>query len=105
MESKFKNNDMDKNSTQVIPSKIIEKSILFGQKNLDFIREETLPDIFRATCQHNPHKAALIFKEQRLTYVQLDNWSDAIAKKLNEYGIGTGDRVACYLSRGLELLE
>ncbi|RYE17656.1 MAG: hypothetical protein EOP42_31915, partial [Sphingobacteriaceae bacterium] len=78
-------------------------SILKGIDRPDFIRDETLADIFRQTAQKYPVKTALIFGEETLTYQELDFWSDAIATNLTANGIKAGDKVGIWHKRGLEL--
>ena len=77
--------------------------ILLGAKRPDLLRNESLADIFRASAFKWPTKAALIFKEQIITYQQLGIWTDAIAMQLNALGIGTGHYVAVYYPRGVEI--
>jgi len=78
-------------------------SILKGIERPDFIRDETLADIFRQTAKKHPIKTALIFGEDSLTYQELDRWSDAIAANLAKKGIKRGDKVGVWHKRGLEL--
>ncbi|MGI4021165.1 MAG: Pls/PosA family non-ribosomal peptide synthetase [Janthinobacterium lividum] len=80
-----------------------QMSILKGIDRPDFIRDETLADIFRQTAQKYPVKTALIFGEETLTYQELDYWSDAIAADLAANGIKLGDKVGIWYKRGLEL--
>jgi len=78
-------------------------SILKGTDRPDFIRDETLADIFRQTAKKYSVKTALIFGDQSLTYQELDRWSDAIAANLAKKGIKRGDKVGVWHKRGLEL--
>ncbi|MER3471058.1 MAG: peptide synthetase [Chitinophagaceae bacterium] len=80
-----------------------DKSIILGECRPDFLRNETLADIFRATAKQFPNKTALIFDHQSITYAQLDTWTDAIAIDLNQKGIGRGSKVGIWWRRGLEL--
>ncbi len=78
-------------------------SILKGADRPDFIRDETLADIFRQSAKKHSVKTALIFGEDSLTYQELDRWSDAIAANLAKKGIKKGDKVGVWHKRGLEL--
>jgi acyl-CoA synthetase (AMP-forming)/AMP-acid ligase II len=44
-----------------------------------------------------PDKTALIFQKERITYREIDNRANALARKLIELGIKTGDRVLLLL--------
>ncbi len=82
---------------------INQVSILKGPDRPDFIREETLADLFRQTVKKHPVKTVLIFGDATLSYQQLDRWSDAIAADLAANGIKRGDKVGIWHKRGLEL--
>ncbi len=81
----------------------ISLSIVPGAHRPDFLREETLADIFRASAQVHASKAALFFNDTSLTYAELDRWSDAMADHLYQNGIKPGDPVGIWWPRGLEL--
>jgi len=78
-------------------------SIALGSERPDLLRDETLPDLFRATAKNNATKTALTFQERTLTYGELDRWSDAVASSLLERGIGRGASVGVWWPRSLEL--
>ena len=44
-----------------------------------------------------PDKTALVFQKDRITYREIDNRANALARKLLELGIKTGDRVLLLL--------
>jgi len=54
----------------------------------------TLPAFFRTFCKLNEQAEAVIAGDERLTYADLDQWSERLAKALVSRGIGKGDRVA-----------
>ncbi|MGI4803454.1 MAG: AMP-binding protein, partial [Janthinobacterium lividum] len=87
-----------------MPTNLINQlSILKGAHRPDFIREETLADLFRQSAEKYPIKTALIFGDESVTYQQLDRWTDAIAADLALNGIKKGDKVGIWHKRGLEL--
>jgi amino acid adenylation domain-containing protein len=59
---------------------------------------QALPD--RATA--NPHKTAVIFKNQNLSYRELERLSNGLAWELFRGGIKSGDRVGIYLDKSLQ---
>ena len=79
------------------------KSIVIGKQHPEFIREETIGDIFRSAADSYPQKIAFLFNEQSLTYQQLDQWSDAVAAFLQSKGIGRGQSVGLWWPRSMEL--
>src|ERR1017187_8280830 len=78
-------------------------SILLGDLRPDFILPETLADIFKTTALHYPNKNALVFNEKKITYKELDRWSDSTAEKLLSLGISRGNIVGVWLPRSIEL--
>lgn len=79
------------------------QSIILGKREPDFIREESLRELLSASFTLHAEKTAFIFKEQRLSYAELDSWSNAIAGRLIAEGIKPGDPVGVWYPRSLEL--
>src|SRR5215470_9598586 len=48
-----------------------------------------------------PHKEAVRFEDQALTYKQLDTVTNQVAQALRALGVRRGDRVAIYLHKSL----
>ena len=53
----------------------------------------TLPSFFRTFCALNAQAEAVVAGDERLTFADLDSWSERLAKGLAARGIGKGDRV------------
>ena len=54
----------------------------------------TLPAFFNAFCSLNAATEAVITAGERLTFAELNEWSDRLARALVARGIASGDRVA-----------
>jgi len=54
----------------------------------------TLPLFFKTFCALNGQVEAIVAGDERLTFADLDHWSDKLAKALVTRGIRKGDRVA-----------
>ena len=54
----------------------------------------TLPLFFKTFCALNGAVEAVVAGEERLTFADLDRWSDRLARALVQRGIAKGDRVA-----------
>ncbi len=81
----------------------ITPSVVLGAHKPEFLQEETLAELFRASAQKHAHRTALIFGERSVTYAELDRWSDAMADHLSQKGIKPGDAVGLWWPRSLEL--
>ncbi len=56
-------------------------------------------DMFRAQAKKTPDKTALVFKENRYTYKELDEITDKIARYIRSKGLGRGDVIASMVER------
>lgn len=81
----------------------VNPSIVLGSNKPEFLRDETLADIFRASAEKHASKTALIFGNTSITYAELDRWSDAFADYLSQNGVKPGDSVGLWWPRSLEL--
>jgi len=78
-------------------------SVHNGDKRSDFLKDETLVDIFKDTVREFGGKEAIVFGERSLTYSDLDNLSDNFAAYLQSQGLGSGEPCLVWWPRGLEL--
>lgn len=53
----------------------------------------TLPSMFRTFCALNANAEAIVAGEERLSFADLDRWSEQLAKALVSRGIAKGDRI------------
>jgi len=53
----------------------------------------TLPSMFRTFCALNAESEAIVAADERLSFADLDRWSEQLAKALVSRGIVKGDRV------------
>ena len=93
---------MHNNTTNVKASPNI--SGMFGPVHPEFLKNEVLADIFRATVVRTPNAMAIISGEQRLSYLEVDRLSDRIAAALIRRGAGPNKVVGLYFTRGVNLL-
>ena len=56
--------------------------------------------LFRSAAKQYPENTAVIFRDKKLTYREVDDITDRIAVKLSKDGIGRGDVVSCLIPRG-----
>ena len=79
--------------------------MIYGGSRPDFLRHETLIDIFRATVARVPDKTALtlIGQAEALSYGELDRRSSVVAAALAARGVRRGDFVGLWFRRSLDL--
>jgi non-ribosomal peptide synthetase-like protein len=78
--------------------------VLRGAVRSDLIRDELLCEVFAATAEARPEATALVTAGGRLTYREVDQRAEALARGLIRQGIGPGQVVGLWLPRGCELL-
>lgn len=67
-------------------------------------RYRTLAEPFEEQASRTPDAVALVDDEQVLTYGALDRRANQLANTLRARGIGPGERVGIYMSRGADLV-
>jgi non-ribosomal peptide synthetase component F len=80
-----------------------KKSLILGKIAPELIKIETLPLLLKPSFENHAEKVAFIFKDNSITYEDLDNWSNQIASFLIEKGVKVGDKVGLWYPRSLEL--
>ncbi len=65
---------------------------------------ETIPSLLRAVSKERPNSPAVYAGDKALTFSELDEQSDAIARALVERGVKRGDKVGFMLKRDVRLL-
>ncbi len=66
--------------------------------------ETTLNTLFCEQVVRTPDALAVVYEESRLSYRELDNWSNSIAHILTKHGAGPGSLVALCAERSLEMV-
>jgi non-ribosomal peptide synthetase-like protein len=78
--------------------------VLKGPVRKEFLKDETLADIFRATVARTPKATAIIDQSRKFSYAEADQISDQIAAELIRRGARPGKVVGLYFTRGVNLL-
>jgi amino acid adenylation domain-containing protein len=66
---------------------------------LDYPREGAIHEVFAAAAAHRPDKVAVVWRDQSLTYRELDRRAAELARRLRRLGVGPEVPVALYLER------
>ena len=65
--------------------------------------QATVQELVEEQARQRPEAVAVIFKDQRLTYGELDQRAGRLARRLRKLGVGPDVAVAVYVERSLEL--
>ncbi|MBV1705050.1 MAG: AMP-binding protein, partial [Hyphomicrobiales bacterium] len=86
------------------PASSAASSILRGPARPEFLRDETLAEIFAATVAARPDALCMTETGRALTYAQVDAEAEAIARGLVALGARPGAVVGLWMERGVDLL-
>jgi amino acid adenylation domain-containing protein len=76
----------------------------FNTTNVEYPINRSLNELFEEQVEKSPDKTALIYEDDRLTYRELNSWSNRIAWMLKEKGIKEDMVVGVMAERCLELV-
>ena len=68
-------------------------------------RGQTLGSLLRERAQHHPERLALVDRNRRWSYRELDERADRLAGGLHARGIAAGDRILIHLPNVAEFLS
>ena len=71
----------------------------FNPQGVDYDTTETVVSLFRKQAKATPDAEAVVFKDHRYTYAQVDEISDRIAGYIASKGLGVGDAVSIIIPR------
>ena len=104
MHSTFKKSPAKKSPAKGRAKKEENDFALRGPIHAEFLKEEVLADIFRASVAKSPRATAIIAPDRTLSYAEADKLSDQIAAELVRRGSRPGKVVGLYFTRGVNLL-
>ena len=76
----------------------------FNNTNRDFPKDKCTHELFEEQVDIRPDKVALVFGKEKLTYAQLNEASNKIARYLRVNGVGRGTYVAIMVGRSMDMI-
>ena len=76
----------------------------FNDTKMDYPREKTITQLFEEQVEKTPDNVAVVFQDKKLTYKELNEKSNMLAKKIEDLGIKNGDVVGINMNRSPELI-
>ena len=71
----------------------------FNRNDVDYDATQTIVSLFRSQAQSTPDNVAVVYKDARYTYAQVDDLSNRIAAAISAKGLGEGDVVSVLIPR------
>ena len=82
----------------------LEVILKWNATALEYPRDLCVHQLFEAQARRSPELAALVFQGQSLTFRELDERSNRIARHLRKTGVGPDTLVGVFLHRSLDLV-
>ena len=83
----------------VISENAADKIAEFNHTEREYDRSKTISDMFDELVQIIPDHTAVVFKDKKYTYKELDEISDRLGKYISSQGIGSEDVVSILIPR------
>ncbi len=88
------------NSISIVSDEEAERIIKIGTgKDIDVDLSKTFANLFTEQAKRTPDNPAVVDKDSQLTYAEMDNYSNALARKLIDFGVKPNDFVCVMLDR------
>jgi amino acid adenylation domain-containing protein/non-ribosomal peptide synthase protein (TIGR01720 family) len=89
-----------------ILSKAEKNNILINFNNTETVypKDRTIRQVFEEQVEKNPEHIAVIFEDQRLTYGELNNRANSLARVLRNKGVQADSIVGIMVERSLEMI-
>ena len=76
----------------------------FNNTYLEYPKEKNLVELFIEAVNKNPDNMAVVYKDKKITYKELDERSNSLAQLLNKKGVKQGDIIGVCLEKGINLI-
>ncbi|AIG26684.1 non-ribosomal peptide synthase/polyketide synthase [Brevibacillus laterosporus] len=78
--------------------------VKFNHTQVPFEQDKTIPQIFEELVMKHPHHPAVYFEGDQLTYQELNDKANQLARELLALGIGTDQIVAVMADKSIEMI-
>jgi len=76
----------------------------FNNTKVDYPKDKTIIDLFEEQVEKTPNNVAVVFEDQKLTYTELNEKANQLARFLLANNVTTGDIVGILLDKSLEMI-
>src|SRR5699024_8554379 len=78
--------------------------IEFNDTEMPYPKEKTIHCLFEEQVEKDPNQIAVVFKETQLTYKELNEQANRLARILREQGVKPEERVGLLMERSLDMI-
>jgi hypothetical protein len=76
----------------------------FNDTEMPYPKEKTIHSLFEEQVEKDPHQVAVVFQEKQLTYKELNERANRLARVLRQRGVTPEDRVGLLMERSLDMI-
>ncbi len=82
------------------------QSMLFdwNETATEYRRDVCLHELFEEQVARTPNRPAVVFRDQQLSFAELNAWADELANELRGLGVGPDVKVALLVERSIEMV-
>ncbi|MCB2298651.1 non-ribosomal peptide synthetase [Clostridium tagluense] len=100
-----KNTEVKINDIELISEEEKYKLLVeFNDTSADYPRDKTMHELFEEQVEKTPNNIAVVFEDKELTYRELNERANSLARKLREKGVGTETIVGVIVERSIEMI-
>ncbi|MBN3360519.1 non-ribosomal peptide synthetase, partial [Clostridium botulinum] len=106
IESLLDNPNITVNEINLLSAKEVNQILYeFNNTKSDYPKDKTIQDLFEEQVKKTPDNIALVFKNKEITYKELNEKANQLARSLREeYDVKNGDVVAIHFDRSTEMV-
>ncbi len=78
--------------------------IEWNATNAEYSSDQCIHELFEAEARRRPDDEALLFEDDRLTYSELNEQANQVARYLIEAGVENGELIGLFMSRSLRMV-
>ncbi|MGG0120491.1 amino acid adenylation domain-containing protein [Bacillus paranthracis] len=90
---------------EILPEKDVNKILHeFNDTEADYSKHKTIQELFEAQVEKTPENIAVVFEDKRLTYRELNERANSLARVLRKKGVKADSIVGIMVERSLEMI-
>ncbi|MGB7603867.1 MAG: condensation domain-containing protein, partial [Lutisporaceae bacterium] len=99
------NPEITASSIDIIDNEERSKLLMeFNNTKAEYPKNKTIQQLFEEQAEKTPDKIAVVYKEKQLTYKELNQKSNIIARILRNKGVKADDAVAILIDKSIEMI-
>lgn len=99
------NDELKLSELKMLSQKEVDQLLVsFNNTKTEYPKDKTVIDLFEEQVVNSPDNVAFVFKERKITYLELDVQSNKLANFLKKQGVSENYLVPVYMNRGIDMV-